>query len=165
MADATADAELLDGYVKDELANEWVRKGSFETRAFAVLTANLGLVTLFLAVRTQLDLATRLGRSPCPGLVQVALAGAATSIAAAVLSAMPWNYPAVTPAALKKLSADLKRGATTDAGTEVRDARVEQLRLTVRANGVKGWLNFSAFLALGVAVAFLTASLVTAASS
>lgn len=154
----------LDGYLSATLATEWLRKSSFETRAFALVTANLGFVTLFLALRTQLDLAQRLDRQPASCLALLALAASVASIGAAVVSALPWNYPEVDPQALKDLSADIDAGGADDVSGQIREVRLSQLEKTVAANNIKGVSSLVGFVGLAVGAAALVAALVTAAS-
>jgi hypothetical protein len=164
MADAPDDGTLLDAYIREDIATEWLRKASFETRSFAVITANLGLVTAFLALRTQLDLAQQLATGHQHTWATTALIAAGVSIVVAVLSALPWNYPSLDPDALRQLSVAVDQGKDTGIGNELREARVAQLQQTVKANNTKGVLSLLAFVALGVAAGGLVAALLATAT-
>lgn len=151
-------------YIDSELTYEWQRKTSFETRAFALVTANLGLVTLFFAISAQ----TRLLRHFATGFPHAALIltllPIATSLCLAVCSAMPGNYSAPTVEAIRALQGRVfDRNMSIDQVTEeVVEARLLQLESAGLTNKRRARFSMASFIALAIAVLSLVISLTSA---
>lgn len=146
-------------YVDSEFAFEWQRKAAFETRAFAIVSANLALTTLFLAVGAQFQLLAHLDESPASWLRTVAIVAAAISTSAAVAAAFPGNYSAAPADALLELldrSSNMKPDEIAD---QIARSRIAQLAQAKKSNATKVVFTFLSFAALGVAACALTAAL------
>jgi hypothetical protein len=92
-------APLAD-YVDKEVAAAWLRKNSFETRAFSLVTLNVGAVTLYFALVTNFGLHLTAIDRPSKTFLVLVIVSAAMSIIAAAFSALPANYPTLDPADL-----------------------------------------------------------------
>jgi hypothetical protein len=159
MADDPQD--LILKYIEADLASETQRKSSLETKAAAILTANLGIVTLFFAVRTQLGLATISTKTLGGWLVYGALLAILVSITFAVLTAIPKRYGA---ASIEKLTALVDYAQRTPgydyeaALQNIIKSRLVDLTDADRANSRKARASFGAIAALGAATLLLVLS-------
>lgn len=155
---------VLETYVSSELAYEWQRKNSFETRAFAVVIANLGLVTLSVAIGAQTRLFIHLSSGLPHILLISSLLPVALSLASAVLAALPSNYPAPTSAAVRALYDRMKgdQVGSQELTNQIVRARMGQLEIAVISNKRKSTYTIVAFAWLALAVTCFSASLVLA---
>lgn len=149
------DLSELQTFVDDELKSEAARRAAFEARTIAIVTANLGSVTLFLAVRTQLDLQTALTKNPQHDRVVTALCFVAASLGFALLNALPMRNAAVSLHDLNVAYLAVKDGRAPFGLSAVVAVRLRQLRTMVRVNRVKAGLSTLAVLTYGIAVALL----------
>ena len=154
----------LAAYVDRELGYEWQRKSSLETRGFAIVTANLAFITLFLAISAQLELLDNLSERSMRWLLLAALILVALSTALAVLATVPRNYPTPEATALEELlqsilDDDVSIGQTTQ---EIAEVSIAQLRAATEANDFKARLSVGAFIALAAATVALAAALISA---
>lgn len=148
--------------VESSLDDAWRRKESFETRAFALATANLAIATLYFAMLDQLGSTKDLSHHLPEVLIIVALAAGAASVISAVASTIPVNYPSISAATLRKDSAlvkgdEVSEGDVLDAQI---DARLTQYARAQEASAFRGWLALAAFVLFGIAVAFFIATAV-----
>jgi hypothetical protein len=156
-------AEFAD--VLDTLVDEsWRRKSSFETRAFAALTANLALSTLYLSVSDKLNLVAELQQGWPGTLALTALIASVASVVLAVASAFPSNYPSPNP---KTLKTDFQ--TICDGEADARDvliarieARLQQYESAQNASRRRGVAVLAAFVTLGLATSALVASFLIA---
>lgn len=144
-------SKAINDSVREELATEYSRKTSFETRAFSTVTANLTLVTLGLALSQALRLWGAMGL----GLSAWALGFAALLCLASVLSAVAAAYPRVQ----EGMDAEFLSGAADylDGDIEASDvypgmirARVRLLRTWRRANDERSRWSILSFWLLSV---------------
>jgi hypothetical protein len=156
----------LAGYVNRELAYEWQRKASFETRAFAIVTANLAITTLFFAISAQLGLEGNFRTAPMKWLLLASLLFAALSTIFAVLVAVPRDYPAPDATGLQEMFHSIVDGkhSAEEAGQDVVEVEIAQLRAATKANDYKATMSIFAFAALAAAALALAAALILAVS-
>jgi hypothetical protein len=164
---AISGKEALGAYIESELNYEWQRKTSFETRAFAIASGNVGLATLFLALDAQFKLTNTLGSTGERALIFTSLACAIASTLAAVFSAIPYNYPTVDHEAISDLLKAIDTGSADDADIcdQVLEARLEQLRRAFHANSTKAVASIAAFIGLGLSALCIIAIATLAALS
>lgn len=148
--------------LESSLDDAWRRKESFETRAFALATANLAIATLYFAMLDQLGSTKDLSHSLPEVLIIVALAAGAGSVISAIVSTIPVNYPSISAATLREDSAlvkgdEVSEGDVLDAQI---DARLAQYARAQEASALRGWLALAAFVLFGIAVAFFIATAV-----
>jgi hypothetical protein len=156
---ATSGKEVIGAYIESELNYEWQRKASFETRAFAVASGNVGLATLFLALDAQFKFINTLTSGGERAFVFSSLGCAIISTLAAIVSAIPHNYPTVDIEAIRDLMKEVVAGKSddTDVHDQVLEARLEQLKGATRANSAKAAASVVAFAGLGVSALCLIA--------
>ena len=129
-------------YVDSEFAFEWQRKAAFETRAFAIVSANLALATLFLAVGAQFELLAHLDESPASWLRTVAIVAAAISTSAAVAAAFPGNYSAAPADALLELLDRSPSMKPDDIADQIARSRIAQLAAGEEVKRNKSGVDF-----------------------
>lgn len=164
MVETTSAAAMLAAYVDSEFDYEWRRKTSLETRAFALVTANLAMVTLYLAVRAQSTLlAVIQGGAPrCFAVVAFALI--AISTFAAVISAAPMRYAGPHPDAFQELANSLQSEKAASVQKEIIEARIAQLSRAFEANNRKATYAVFAFICTAGSAVALAGALIFAAS-
>ena len=162
----TTDADRVDDWIRDELAIEWQRKESFETRALAIVAANVGLVTLFFAVADQIDFLDRLRKGWGHTLLLVAFGFVIASTVAALVCAFPGNYKTLKIAEMEGFVDDV-----FDSDVELVDVHEGFIRLGLakvrawkRANRRKAIGAYVAFVCIGVAAVALVGAMLVAQS-
>jgi len=155
----------LADYVDSELAYEWQRKTSLETRAFAAVTANLGFVTLFLALSANVEFGLDSGTAEV--WIQIALGFVLLSIALAVLVAAPANYATPTLEALRSLYTRASSGdiVRQDLKSEIVEARIFQLGSARKSNKRKAVFSAASFASLGAAACCLSIAFTVAVTA
>lgn len=143
-----------------ELSEELARKTSFEMRAFAVVTANLALVTIWLSLDQALGLAARVvsefGQTP----LAIMAWSAVSAVVFAVLSAVPLLQKRIVGddwSELLNYIIDEKPLDSAVLAALVR-TRIVALKSRQAANTFRAWLLLASTVALviGVGVAAYT---------
>ena len=158
-----AAGRLLD-YLDSELNAEAAFKSSLESRAFALITANLGIATLFVALATQFGRWTSLGQGDPQWWVFAALYLAAGSIVLGVVSALPMRVAAAAKGTERSLLTQLREGDDVDPISErldIADLKIERLDTMRTGNVFRSRTILWSFVCFGGgAAALLTALLV-----
>jgi len=155
---------LLGSQIEAELASEVQRKSGLESRGLSIVTANLGIPTLYFALRTQL---LRSNHGLSRYILYSATTLAVVSIVLALLSATPRYYRGTKVDALRKSVAILgKMAPNADDSTatlqqNILRAKLSQLTVARAANRSKAIMLSGAFAALGVAIAMFVIALCT----
>jgi hypothetical protein len=154
-ADADVKAlEVLHDELRDEYAAEWQRKTAFETRAFAIVAANLAVVTFLLALSDRTGVLQSLRIGLPDKLVTAGLVVNGLSVLSALTSAIPLRYRAIGTegftAVLGRITGSerLSQAAVT---TQSIKAKVRQLSSAKKANRFKAATSLLAFVAIAVA--------------
>jgi hypothetical protein len=145
--------------LRDDLTWSWARKSSLETRAAALVALGIGLVTVFLTLRLQLDVADALLAEAPSRLTVLGLIGTACALVAAVLVCVPIRYPGIPGRIYSKYLGEVQRGDYFDHREELIDGQIQVLLKLDVANSVKAWILFGGYLAVSAAVAMLTVAL------
>jgi hypothetical protein len=154
--------ELLLKYVEADLNAEWQRRSSIETKALAVITANLGVATLYFALRTQLGLESISKSSFVAVCVVLALVATACSIGLAVAAVAPRKFPAASVDALSKLSTYIQthdKYPPERAIDNLLAGRIADLKTADTANNHKAKWFMAAVTAIAVSSILLIVSL------
>lgn len=151
-------------YIDSEIEAESSFKVSLENKAFALITANLGVATLFLAVAAQLNRLTALSTGVPSAWATVALWVASSSIVLGVLAAVPvWVSGASDENELQVLK-DLRNGRVVDpiaSQLDIIDVKTKRLHALRKGNGYRGWVILASFVAFGVAASCLLVALLS----
>ena len=152
----------LSEYVSASLATEWQRKSSFETRAFAVVSANVGMVTLAFVLARELALKGFDGVAR--QFLLGALAATVVSIVSAVVAARPGNFGTVYPEGLRHLLTKIVDGLDpVETAHQLVEVQLKDLEAARNANDLKVlWIGVS-FAAFAVQCAMLSFALIAAA--
>lgn len=155
---------LLNDYVTNDLAVEWQRKTSFETRAFAIVTANLASSTLLLALSDRAGLLTRISSSSGRGLAIVAMIAGLASVMTSLLSVRPRAQKSLPVVELESVLSGILRGAKPEEVLSATvDARLGILDTIVKANDARGRWIATAYILLAVEATVLLASIIVSA--
>ena len=137
MVRTTLDAEIVAAYA---------RKTSFETRSGLLVAGSVGLVTIFLALREQLEISAELAKSPHSSYVVAGLAMTGLTLVAALLTSMPWNYPITDGHLLRVLLGEVEKGYELRA--ELLAYRAKALVSMTRSNTIKACTYMIGVIAL-----------------
>ena len=150
--------ELL-RYVEKELDGETATKSSFEVKAFSLVSLNLGIVTLYFALRTQLALWQSVTWGVPDFLLVASTTLALASVVTAAIVALPARVLLLPNQALDKLytaaTSEAYRGAIIE---EVLESRIKQLQAKSDTNSRKATLVVVSFCFFGATtVTFISA--------
>lgn len=157
--------EVLGDFVDDEYGYEWQRKGSIETRCFAIVTANVAALTVATTMADRLGLLSQLDESRVREWGVAGLVFATASIIAAVVGALPYRYSALPAQRFNELltainvEPEADEDFTWSMASDVRfvlvEAKIEQLRVAKQSNAIKAVATFVGFVALVAALGCL----------
>lgn len=155
----------LSDYVDKEMSAAWLRKSSFETRAFSLVTLNIGAVTLYFALVNSFGLKVVTSSSPSRFYLLVILLAAAVSIGAAAFSALPANYSALREADFNEFLTEIYDGSGGDHNQVMLELKISQLGVATRSNQRKAIAIFVSFASFGLMALLLVAALLAGVNS
>jgi len=151
----------LSDYVDKEVSSAWLRKSSFETRAFSLVTLNIGAVTLYFALLKGFNLTLVANSFSSRAYFVVILLAATTSIAAAAYSALPADYPALRDADFQEFLTEIYDGKGGDHVLVMLELKIGQLATATRSNQRKAVAIFVSFAAFALLALLLIGALLT----
>jgi len=90
-------------YISEEYSKEWQRKGSLETRALALATANVAMATLVTAWIDRLKALPEISTGCARILMVLAVGMGLVSVALSLLAATMYTYKSPSAAALRQV--------------------------------------------------------------
>ncbi|MFI6170512.1 hypothetical protein ACIBCN_27275 [Nocardia sp. NPDC051052] len=152
--------DIVSDYLDKELAVAWLRKSSFETRAFPIVTMDVGLVTLYLTLIKTLDLklATQEG---WPHLLAIMIVVAASlSILFAALTALPLPYAGYSPDGFDELLEEVLREQNAAHAQYIVERKIETYRSACASNKIKSFCVLISFFCMTILAGLLIASII-----
>lgn len=146
--------------IEAEMTSAWARKASFEVRAFSIVTANLAIVTVFLAVQNALGFTAFTQNGAVRALVVTCLILVSLSLVSAGLSALPRDYPVMEKGGYGDFLKEAADGEAVDLVVEFTEFRIGQLESATLSNEKKAFWTVLAFSLLAAAVMLFAISLV-----
>ncbi|WP_433725815.1 hypothetical protein ACQP0C_31395 [Nocardia sp. CA-129566] len=156
------DLAAMSDYLDKEIETAWQRKAAFESRAFPLVTMNVGLLTIYLTLMKVLDLKiVTSGFWPTICAVGVVVA-AAVSILCAAFIAMPANYPGYTPVGFLKLYREVLNNKQASHPQRVVEAKIKTYDIICAVNQKRAKMVFTSFISMSVLACLLIISAIVA---
>lgn len=156
------DLAAMSDYLDKEIETAWQRKAAFESRAFPLVTMNVGLLTIYLTFMKVLDIKiVTSGFWPSICAVGVVVS-AATSILSAALIAMPANYPGFTPDGFLNLYREVLDNKQASHPQRVVENKIKTYDIICAVNQKRAKLVFASFISMAVLACLLIISMIVA---
>ncbi|MGW0247637.1 hypothetical protein ACWDYH_13460 [Nocardia goodfellowii] len=159
---AKDDLEAVSDYLDLELATAWQRKASFESRAFPIVTMDVGLVTLYLLLMKTLDLkVVTSGFWPTTTAVLIVIF-AALSILSAALVALPAQYPGYSANGFASLYLEAVENESSNHYQRIVEIKIRSYERACVSNQRKARIVFGSFLFMALLACVLIISILVA---
>ncbi|MET7774154.1 hypothetical protein [Nocardia sp. NPDC005366] len=156
------DLAAMSDYLDKEISIAWQRKVSFESRAFPIVTMDVGLVTLYLTLVKSLDLKlVTTGFWPTSIALLIVLA-AALSILAAALVALPSRYPGYSAGGFAELYQEILDEKQVAHEQRIVESKIGSYEIACQSNHRKARMVFVAFFLMALLACLLIISILVA---
>ncbi|WP_433578564.1 hypothetical protein [Nocardia brasiliensis] len=151
--------EALSDFLDKEIATAWQRKSSFESRAFPLVTMNVGLTTLYLTLLKSFDLQIVITGFWPSTWILTTIAAAFSSILFAALAALPARYPGHSVSSFWGLYEEAMKEQDADHYQRIVESKLFAYESACISNQRKALFIFVSFVFMALFAASLIASL------
>lgn len=152
--------DVVSDYLDKELAVAWLRKSSFETRAFPIVTMDVGLVTLYLTLIKTLDLKLVTQEGWPHTLAILIVVAASLSILFAALTAFPLPYAAYSPDGFDELFEEILQKKHAAHAQYIVERKIQAYRSAWISNRIKAAFVFASFFFMATLAGLLIAAII-----